>query len=77
LYKNVFIRTFIYSEINTFGLPKLSKISFAFKILPLSLCKNGLFQGYPKKITPIDVSGSVTIDQNMYLKNFRGVIQPP
>jgi len=28
----VFIRTFIYSEINTFGLPKLSKISFAFNI---------------------------------------------
>jgi len=28
----VFIRTFSYSEINTFGLPKLSKISFAFNI---------------------------------------------
>ena len=48
LYKNVFIRTFIYSEINTFGLPKLSKISFAFNILSLSLRKNGLL-GYPKK----------------------------
>jgi len=38
LYQNVFIRTFIYSEINTFGLPKLSKIRFAFNILSLSLC---------------------------------------
>jgi len=35
LYKNVFIRTFIYSEINTIGLPKLSKISFAFYIFVL------------------------------------------
>ena len=32
LYKNLFIRSFIYSEINTFGLPKCSKISFAFNI---------------------------------------------
>jgi len=31
----VFIRTFIYSEINTFGLPKLSKISSAFNIFVL------------------------------------------
>jgi len=31
----VFIRTFTYSEINTFGLPKLSKISFAFNIFVL------------------------------------------
>jgi len=48
LYENVFIRTLIYSEMNTFGLPKLSKISFACNILSLSLCKNGLFKGYPK-----------------------------
>jgi len=32
LYKNVFIRSLIFSEINTFGLPKFSKINFAFKI---------------------------------------------
>ena len=37
--KNVFIRTFIYNEINTFGLPKLIKICFAFNILSSSLCK--------------------------------------
>jgi len=28
----LFVRSFIYSEINTFGLPKFSKISFAFNI---------------------------------------------
>jgi len=28
----VFIRSLIYSTINTFGLPKFSKISFAFNI---------------------------------------------
>jgi len=28
----LFIRSFIYREINTFGLPKFSKISFAFNI---------------------------------------------
>jgi len=32
LYKNLFIRNFIYSEICTFGLPKLGKISLAFNI---------------------------------------------
>ena len=32
LYKILFIRSFIYSEINTFGLPKCSKIIFAFNI---------------------------------------------
>jgi len=31
-YKNLFIRIFIYHEKNTFGLPKFSKISFAFNI---------------------------------------------
>jgi len=31
----VFIRTFIYCEINTFGLPKLRKLSFAFNIFVL------------------------------------------
>jgi len=31
----VFIRTFIYCEINTFGLPKLSKLSYAFNIFVL------------------------------------------
>jgi len=31
-YKNLFIRRCIYHESNTFGLPKFSKISFAFNI---------------------------------------------
>jgi len=31
-YTNLFIRSFIYNEINTFGLPKFSKTSFAFNI---------------------------------------------
>jgi len=45
----VFIRTFIYSKINTFALPKLSKISFAFNIfLPYACARNILFKGYPK-----------------------------
>jgi len=30
--KTCFFRSFIYSETNTFGLPKFSKISFAFNI---------------------------------------------
>ena len=33
--KNLFIRSFNYSEINTFGLPKFSKISCAVNILLL------------------------------------------
>jgi len=32
LYKNLFIRNFIYSEICRFGLPKFSKISLTFNI---------------------------------------------
>jgi len=32
LYKNLLIRSFIFSEINTSGLPKFSKISFEFNI---------------------------------------------
>jgi len=32
LYKNLLIRSFVFSEINTFGVPKISKISFAFNI---------------------------------------------
>jgi len=32
LYENLLIRSFIFSEINTFALPKFSKIGFAFNI---------------------------------------------
>jgi len=38
LYKNLLIRSFVFSEINTFGLPKISKICFAFNIfVPISV----------------------------------------
>jgi len=36
-YENLFVRSFIYSEINTLRLSKFSKISFAFNISALSL----------------------------------------
>jgi len=32
LYENLLITSFIFSEINTFALPKFSKIGFAFNI---------------------------------------------
>jgi len=35
LYKNLLITSFISSEINTLGLPKFSKINFAFNIFVL------------------------------------------
>jgi len=47
-YKNVFIRTFIYNEINIFGLPKLIKICFAFHILSYPCVRNDLFKGCTK-----------------------------
>jgi len=39
LYKNLLIRTFIYSEINTFGLPKFSKKALHVILSSISLCK--------------------------------------
>jgi len=76
LHKNVFIRTFIYREINTYGLPKLSKISFAFNILSLSLCKNGLFKGYPKKSPQWTFLCRKPSIKKCIGKNL-GVLQPP
>jgi len=74
----LFDRSFIYSEINTFGLPKFSKISFAFKYFrPYPCATNGLcYVMAIQKITPMDVSVSGTIDQTPYLKKFRGVSAP-
>jgi len=39
----VLIRSFIYSEINTFGLPKFSKISFAFTIFVLIIVQEMVY----------------------------------
>jgi len=72
----VFIRTFIYSEINTFGLPKLSKISFAFNIFVLIPVQEMVHLKVIQKITPMDVSVSENIGQKTYLKKFRGDFSP-
>ena len=61
LYNNLLIRSFIFSEINTFGLPKFSKISFAFNIfIPV---EEMVYLKAIQKITAIDVSVSGTIDK--------------
>ena len=76
LYKILFIRSFIYSEINTFGLPKCSKIIFAFNIfVPLPVLEM-VYLKTIQKITPMNVSVSGTIDQKTYLKKFRGASAP-
>jgi len=63
-HKNLLIGSFTFSKINTLGLPKLSKISFAFNIfVPIPVEETG----YPK-ITPMGVSLYRTIDQTTYLK---------
>jgi len=74
LYKNVFIRTYIYSEINTFGLPTPIKISFAFIIFVL--VQKMFYLKVIQKITPMDVSVSENIGQKTYLKEFRGGFTP-
>ena len=72
----MFIRTFIYSEINTFGLLKLSKISFAFNIFVLIPVQEMVHLKVIQKINPMDVSVSENIGQKTYLKKFRGVSAP-
>ena len=76
LYENLFIRIFIYSEIITFGLPKFSKISFAFNIFVLIPVQQMVYLKAIQKITPMDVSVSGTIDQKPYLKKFSGASDP-
>ena len=75
LYKNLLIRNFIFSEINTFGPPKFSKIGLAFNIFVLILVQEMVLR-LSKKITPMDVSVSGTIDQKICLKKFRGGFRP-
>jgi len=77
LYNNLLIRSFIFSEINTFGLPKFSKISSAFNIFIPIPVEEMVYLKAIQKITAIDVSVSGTIDQIAYLKKFRGALQPP
>jgi len=75
----VFIRTFIYSETNTFRLPKLSNISFEFNIFVLipvqAMVYLTLIELVYGIITPMDVYVSETINQKTYMKKFRG-LQP-
>jgi len=76
LHKILFIRRFIYSQINTFGLPKCSKIIFAFNIfVPIPVLEM-VYLKTIQKITPMDISVSGTIDQKTYLKKFRGTSAP-
>jgi len=70
------MRSFIYSEINTFVLPKFSKISFAFNIFFPIPVQEMVYLKAMQKITPMDVSVSGTIDQKTYLKNLRGPSAP-
>jgi len=46
--KNLLMRSFIFSEINTFGLPKLSKISFAFNFVPIPAHETVYLKAIPK-----------------------------
>jgi len=65
VHRNLLIRNYIFGEINTFGLPKLRKVSFAFNIFsPLSVQEIVYFKRLSKKIAPMDVSMSGTIDKN-------------
>jgi len=72
----LFIRSFIYSEICTFGLPKFSKISFTFNIfVPIPVQEMVDLESI-QKIIPMDVSVSGTIDKKNISEKFRGVSAP-
>jgi len=62
--KNLPTRSFIFSEINTLGLLKFSKISFAFNIFVLIPVQEMVYLNINQKISPMDVSVSGTIDPN-------------
>jgi len=72
----VFIRSFIYREINTFRLSKLSKINFAFSIYVPIRVQEMVYLKAIQKITPMNVSVSGTIDQTRIWKHLGG-LQPP
>jgi len=45
LYKNLLIRSFVFREINTFGVPKISKISIVFNtFVPIHVKRNTRFR---------------------------------
>jgi len=60
---NLFIRSFIYNEIKTFGLPKVSNASFAFNTFVLIPVQEMIYLRAIQKITTMNVSVSGTIDQ--------------
>jgi len=64
----MFVRSFVYSEICTFGLRKFSKIGFAFNIFVPIPVQEMVYLKAIQKTTPMDVSVSGTIDQKTYLK---------
>jgi len=70
------IRSFSYSEINTFRLSKFSKISFAFNIFVPIPMQEMVYLKAVQKSAPMGVSVSGTTDQKTYLKKFRGGISP-
>jgi len=72
----LFIRSFIYSKINTFSLSKFSKLSFAFNIFVPIPVQEMVYLKAIQKSTPIGVSVSGTIGQKTNLKKFRGASAP-
>jgi len=70
------IRSFSYSEINTFRLSKFSKISFAFIIFVPIPMQEMVYLKAIQKSAPTGVSVSGTTDQKTYLKKLRG-LHPP
>jgi len=72
----LFIRSFIYSKINTFSLSKFSKLSFAFNIFVPIPVQEMVYLKAIQKSTPIGVSVSGTIGQKTNLKKFRGGFSP-
>jgi len=76
LYKNLLIKSFIFTEMNTSGLPKFSKISVAFNIFILIPAQEMV---YSKAIQKNHLNGRFCVwnDQSkMYLKKFRGSSSP-
>jgi len=56
------VKSFIYSEINTFGLPKFRKINFAFNSFVPIPVQEMVYLKAIQKITPMDVSVSGIIN---------------
>jgi len=59
---------FRFSEISPFGLPELNKIDLAYNIFVPIPVQGLVYLKAFKKIAPMDVSVSRTIDQKLYLK---------